>query len=270
MNRLAHRLHSELRAARRVLNVSAHLGLGLLIGLGLGVVQPQRLADLKPWWHARLCHLLGVRVQVRGHLAQQGLLVANHVSWLDISLLGALGELRFIAKDEVRRWPLIGRLARLSGTLFITRGAHQSAALTRSMHEHLARGQRIVLFPEGTTTDGRSVGHFYPRLFAAARQSGAPLQPLAIRYRCGDDPHPDPSAAYLDADTLLASLVRIARHPNLVAEVQCLALIHPDPGQGRNALAKHSQKAILNALEPTGVTVSADALPPLSICADAA
>lgn len=224
----------------------AAMGLMLQLLLWLGVRPP--LARLTRWWHARLCRALGVRVVLHGQPAPGALLVANHISWLDIPLLGAQADVVFLSKAEVRRWPLIGWFARLAGTLFIERGAHQSARATASIGAALASGRGVVVFPEGTTTNGQTVGHFHARLFAAVQNAPLLLQPLAIRYRHGNQPQVETRAAYIDNDSLLQSLLRIASHPDLVAEIHCAPPLRPSAGLSRRALAEHSRAAILEAL----------------------
>lgn len=136
-------------------------------------------------FHGLICWSIGLRVEVRGEpFATHALIVANHISWTDILALGSCAPMRFVAKSEVRRWPLLGWLARVNPTLFIDRGARcgvrgQIAALAKS----LDRG-RVALFPEGTTGNGSAVLPFNPALFEGADLR--PVQPVSIRYRPRD------------------------------------------------------------------------------------
>lgn len=124
---------------------------------------------------------LRIRVHASGYLDSRALIVANHISWTDILVLGSLRPAAFVAKSEVRGWPLLGLLARLNGTLFVPRGERASVARqVAELSEALARGP-VVLFPEGTTGDGSEVLPFRSTLFAAA--SGGRVQPVSIAYR---------------------------------------------------------------------------------------
>ena len=110
---------------------------------------------LTRWFLARLGGALPFRVRVEGELPTQPMLwVANHVSWTDIPLLGALQPLSFLSKAEVRAWPVAGWLAHKAGTLFIRRGSGDSSQVGQQLTRHLQQGRNLLIFPEGTTTDG--------------------------------------------------------------------------------------------------------------------
>lgn len=141
-------------------------------------------------YHRLVCRLLGLRLILRGVPVRNGpvLLVANHCSWLDIPVLSALAPLSFIAKSEIAGWPIFGTLARLQRSLFIERSRRGSASVQRdSAQIRLRRGERLVLFPEGTSGDGNRVLPFKSALFGIAEQpAGTPprlaVQPLSIAY----------------------------------------------------------------------------------------
>ena len=170
----------------------------------------------------RTLAVLHVDVTIRGEaFLERGpvLVVANHVSWLDVHVLNALGCARFVAKAEVGRWPIVGAIAAAFGTLFIVRGSCRDAARVKdAIAAALRRGERVVVFPEGTTTDGTRVGGFYPALLQAAIDAGAPVQPVAIRY-VGPDGEPDPAAAFVDDMSFADSLTRILARPQIAATV---------------------------------------------------
>ncbi|WP_421854797.1 lysophospholipid acyltransferase family protein [Oricola sp.] len=152
-------------------------------------------------WHRLFLRLLGVRVTVIGTPAASGhtgaLLAANHASWLDIPVLGAAAPVSFVAKSEVAGWTGIALLARLQETVFVSRGARRQAGQQAgSIRSRLAEGDAIVLFPEGTTSDGNFVLPFKSALFGAAGSSGEDallVQPVAIVYR---DIHGIPMGRY--------------------------------------------------------------------------
>lgn len=122
------------------------------------------------WYHRKVCRILGVRIHLHGQVERDSavLLVANHTSWLDIPVLSAVAPLSFVAKQEVSGWPLIGMLARLQNTVFVDRTRRTSVTGTAgTISERLGRGDTIVLFAEGTSTDGNRVLPFRSSLFAA-------------------------------------------------------------------------------------------------------
>lgn len=153
-----------------------------------------RLARKFPnWYHRQVCRLLGIRLHIEGRIAQDGpvLVVANHVSWLDIPVLSAVAPLSFVAKQEVGRWPFISTLARLQRTVFVDRTRRTAVGQTTSeIMERLKTGDAIVLFAEGTSSDGNRVLPFKTPLFAAVKptlanghaHAGASVQTLAIAY----------------------------------------------------------------------------------------
>lgn len=236
----------------RILRVIEHLMTGAMIAVYIRLrfrrCQPVWLPQAVRWWHARLCRALGLRLRIAGRVEPGCLLVANHISWLDIPVVGAQHAIGFLSKAEVRAWPLIGWMAEIAGTLFIERGAHQTDRIATRLAAEVAQKRSLMIFPEGTTGDGRRVQRFYPRLFSVAQDGGIRLQPVAISYRWGEASLPDTRAPYIDDDTLIASLWRIARHPNLVAHVQFLPPLQVTDAMTRRALAESARQAISAAL----------------------
>lgn len=124
------------------------------------------------WYHRQVCRLLGARLVIDGEIAADKpvLLVANHTSWLDIPVLSAVAPLSFVAKKDVARWPFVSTLARLQRTVFVDRERRSAVgATTNEMVERLAAGDTVVLFAEGTSSDGNRVLPFKTSLFAAAK-----------------------------------------------------------------------------------------------------
>lgn len=170
--------------------------LALLLGTGLLVLVPLRLAEqiagsrrlLSPHVPRLVSRavlgLIGVKLVRQGALdPRAGVVVANHASWLDIFALNALGCLTFVSKAEVAGWAGIGLLARAAGTLFIARDPRKAQAQQGLIRDRLASRQRLVLFAEGTSTDGLRVLPFKPTLFAAVQEAGSPVQPVSVQYR---------------------------------------------------------------------------------------
>ncbi|HAG20761.1 MAG TPA: 1-acyl-sn-glycerol-3-phosphate acyltransferase, partial [Pseudomonas sp.] len=153
----------RMRLYWRLLRVAGVVLSGLIVAAALGLaergavpVSALRKQQLTRWFLARLAATLPFRVRVTGELPAQPMLwVANHVSWCDIPLLGMLAPLSFLAKAEVRAWPALGWLAQAAGTLFIRRGSGDAALVNRQLTTHLLQGRHLLIFPEGTSTDGK-------------------------------------------------------------------------------------------------------------------
>jgi 1-acyl-sn-glycerol-3-phosphate acyltransferase len=146
---------------------------------------PQMARRFPHYYHRCLARLLGIRVRVRGTPASPRalLMAANHVSYLDIIVMSAVAPLSFIAKREVRRWPLFGQLARLQRTVFIDRDRRHTTAVARDeMNARLADGDTLVLFAEGTSGDGASVLPFKSSFFALADLDHVTVQPVSLVY----------------------------------------------------------------------------------------
>lgn len=178
-------------AAGLVTAVGATVPLATAQALALRLNAPDK-ATLPRLWHRSCLQALGIRVRVTGRMetSRPLLLAANHVSWTDIHVLGSLGNVTFIAKSEVGRWPVIGWLSRLQRTVFIDRSQRRTTGdQAREIGQRLAAGEALVLFAEGTTSDGNFVSPFRSSLFGAASialEAGAPapvaVQPVAIAY----------------------------------------------------------------------------------------
>ncbi len=136
------------------------------------------------FYHRLLCHILGIRLTVQGNIRKSGLIVCNHVSWLDIIVLSAVHPVSFVAKKEVGTWPFFGTLARLQRTVFVDRSRRHSTRIgADEMIERLKCGDTLVLFPEGTSSSGRILKPFKSSFFASVENSVIPLIPVSLAYR---------------------------------------------------------------------------------------
>jgi 1-acyl-sn-glycerol-3-phosphate acyltransferase len=241
----------------RFLRVFAHLFAGVMTVLLLypfldRVEREKRLVR----WAGGLLAIVGVRTVVRGRAPNvRGggvLIVANHVSWLDIYLIHSVVPARFISKAEVRNWPVIGWLAdKAGGTLFLERTRKSDAKrMNELMAGHMRDGDCLALFPEGTTSDGRGLLPFFPSLFQPAVDAGATVWPALIRYLDGAGNY-SPVPAYFGDMSLLASMRSILRTPGLVAEITFLPVIAAK-GLPRRELAARAEAAIRAALAGDG------------------
>lgn len=198
------------------------------------------------WFLGRLARALPLTIQVHGRCAPgPALWVCNHVSWVDIAVLGSLAPLSFLSKADVRDWPVAGWLAHQAGTLFIRRGAGDGMRTNQQLAERLRAGHSLVIFPEGTTTDGQQLRTFHPRLLACAIDTGTPVQPVAIRYR--RDGAPDPLTPFIGDDDLLSHLRRLLAADRAIVEVHLLPPIR-STGLDRGTLAAQAQAAVATVL----------------------
>lgn len=175
--------------AWRCIRLAIHLA---WLGLGAALIYPrvstERRARLKQHWSGQLLRILGVRVDAQPTDAPLGsLIVANHISWLDIFATHAFRPAAFIAKAEIRNWPFIGWLSERNDTVFLRRGSHGHARIINSeIDALLTTGRDVALFPEGTTTEGTHLLGFHAALLQPAIETGRPILPLAISYHDED------------------------------------------------------------------------------------
>jgi 1-acyl-sn-glycerol-3-phosphate acyltransferase len=205
------------------------------------------------WWSTKLLRRAGLTVQIEGAPRPGGaLLVANHVSWLDIAAIhAACPQARFVSKADVKRWPLLGWLIAGAGTLFIERERKRDAMrMVHEMAAALQRGETVAVFPEGTTGAGPQVLPFHANLLQAAIAVAAPIQPVVLRFAEPGQPF-SVAAQFIGDTTLLQSLWRVLGARGLAVTVSFL------PPQGsahaeRRALAATLQQQIQQRLDGRG------------------
>lgn len=231
----------------RALLLVVHLAWGLLLAAWLAPDADAPREQLAQRWHRRLLAILGVQLRVEGMpLRETHLTVANHVSWLDIPVLGAIEPTRFVGKSEIRHWPVAGWLATAAGTFFLRRGKGGSTPLLERLVPHLRDRGSVVIFPEGTTTAGTSVLPFHARLFGAAIAARCPVQPVTIQYGLGRDA--DDIAPFIGDDSLGAHVLRLLRAPGL--QVRVLYGPPLQPTASRDELARDAETFVRAALQP--------------------
>ncbi len=241
----------RLRAAWRLSRAVLHGVHGLLVVLLRFPTLDQRGREQRiAWWSAKMFRMLGMRLVVQGRFRPGAkLVVANHVSWLDIMAVHAVcPEARFVSKAEVRHWPLVARLVDSARTLYLERGrARDALRVVHQMAEALQQGDTVAVFPEGTVGDGRALLPFHANLLQAAISTQTPVQPVALRY--ADAAHAvSPAVLFTGEITLKQSLWWLACGEGLVVHVQVLDALgsrHAD----RRALAAHVQQLVAQALE---------------------
>jgi 1-acyl-sn-glycerol-3-phosphate acyltransferase len=196
-------------------------------------------------WNRAVCRILNLRLHIRGRPdANARMLVANHISWLDIIALGAQGPCLFVAKREVADWPVMGYLAKRIGTLFVQRGdSSQTTAIAEQMTWQLRQGKRLALFPEGTTTTGNRVLRFHGKLFQPAQLAGVRVQAVALRYEGKARRY----APFVGEDEFLPHLLEILKLGRIDLHLHYCPAV--PPGAGRNELAQTTRQQIVAALD---------------------
>lgn len=249
-----------IRLVWRVTALAAVLVAGLLILLfGYRWLAVGARSRIKQGWSRWLVRVCGLRIHlVRPTSSPTPLpsfLVMNHVSWLDIFVLNAVLPATFVAKAEIRRWPLIGWLVAGSGTIFVERGSrHAVRRVNQLIVKRLAAGERVAFFPEGTTSDGSGLLPFHTSLFAAAMVSDGEtfqsqvIQPIALMYFQNDQRSDVP--AYVGDQTLVDSIVQILSTRNLSAQIHLLSPIdRVSDAVTRHVLAAESEHRIRAAIK---------------------
>lgn len=238
----------------RVTRFALHLARGLAIAAFLFPLQsPERRKREIEHWSLELLHTLNVRLFLHGspppYHVRPLMLVANHVSWLDIFALDAVLPARFVAKSEVRAWPLVGWLCMRAGTIFIQRARrHDTARINEVVAERLLEGDVFAVFPEGTTTNGSTVLKFHASLLEPALTAGAVVQPIAIWYDRSDGSLCT-EAAYDGGKSVWQTLMGITSQHEVLAHVWFLEPIAPG-GRHRRDIAQEAHQAIVRTLYP--------------------
>lgn len=207
-------------------------------------------------WSRQLMAICGVTVE-RGagweHVLPRAMVVANHVSWLDIFVMDAVHPCRFVAKAEIRDWPVLGWLSAKAGTVFIARGNRRDLRhIFKGLVDKLGEGERIAFFPEGTTAPQGQLLPFHANLFEAAIDAGAPVQAFALSYVDAQG-RSHPSVDFIGDMSFAQSLVMILSGPPVTARLVCLPAIE-SVGCHRRELALAAQAAVAGALgiQPDG------------------
>lgn len=240
----------KLTLAFRLFRVLVHLFVGLLTcALLFPWIGGARRDGYVAHWSRRLLCICGVSVEhAPGAPAlEHAMIVANHVSWLDIFVINALHPCRFVAKSEIRAWPVLGWLVDKAGTVFIARGNRRELRhIFKGMVSALERGERVAFFPEGTTAAQGSILPFHANLFEAAVDAKVKIQPYAVRYfdQGGQLHH---AVDFTGDMTFARSMLAILQADPIRAELTCLPPLE-GAGAHRRDLAQAAHDAVAHAL----------------------
>ena len=236
-------LRAVFKLARALLHILVGFFTILLVFPRLGQEQRQMRTQI---WSIGMLQRIGIQLIVKGNPALNGplLLVANHMSWLDITALHAARFCRFVSKADIMQWPFIGTLATGIGTLFITRESRRDAMrVVHSMTASLQAGDVLGVFPEGTTTDGSGLLPFHANLFQAAIAANVPIQPVALQFINTSTGQRSTAPCYVGDDTLPESVWRTLTALNIAVVIN-----FGEPqfanGRDRRVWARDMQKAV--------------------------
>jgi 1-acyl-sn-glycerol-3-phosphate acyltransferase len=197
------------------------------------------------FWYQLLLRTMNVHVEVYGRYSHQGLLIcSNHISWLDIPVLGSVLPTYFLSKAELRRLPILGWLAHHAGTLFIKRGAGQIDEVKQLMRAYLDADHCLTFFPEATTGNGKAIRRFHPRLFSSAIETKTPLLPVSIQYLTNTQP--ELNIDFGD-ESMAVNLWRVLGRWQTRVKVTLLPIIQSE-NQERKVLADMAMNAIAESL----------------------
>ena len=236
-------LNAIVKLARALLHILIGFFTILLVFPRLGPEQRQLRTQV---WSLAMLRCIRIQLIVKGKPALNGplLLVANHMSWLDITALHAARFCRFVSKADIQQWPFIGALATGIGTLFITRESRRDAMrVVHSMTASLQAGDVLGVFPEGTTTDGSGLLPFHANLFQAAITANAPVQPVALQFIDTTTGHRSAAPCYVGDETLAQSVWRTLTTPHIAVVIHFGEPQFAD-GRDRRALAAALQQAV--------------------------
>lgn len=229
---------SRFVAIGKLLIVVPHIAVGLFTIYGRFPRLPQtQRNDRIEAWAVELLGKLAIKLVVKGTPPSVGpvLLVANHISWLDILVMHAARHCRFVSKSDVKGWPVVGTLATAGGTLYIERESRRDAMrVVHQMSEALTEGDILAVFPEGTTSDGVALLPFHGNLLQAAIKAQAPVQPVALQFVDEISGQVSQGPSYIGDESLLGSLWRTLKTPGIVAVV---SYGQPQEAEGRDRRA---------------------------------
>ncbi len=211
-------------------------------------------------WHQRFLQLMHIEARVHGEIHPGNhLMVANHISWKDIILLNSIYATRFVAKSEIARWPLVGWLSNKVGTLFVKRGnISDIRRLNEQIKALMLAGEKVTLFPEGTTGEGSEISHLYPGLFQSVIDSqnhasesddlASPLgvQPIVIVYKVDDQL--SPHIPYTGDTHLLENLWSVLAYDHIIADIYFTPAINSE-NTTRKQLSQQSHQQMQDILQ---------------------
>lgn len=244
-----------IRISYKVVGLVSMLFVGVVL-MGVYARRPKNASitekqkNVRQWWLTKIVNIVGLRLEVVGdipHGKNSALWVANHVSWLDIPVVGSAG-VAFLAKSEIRKWPMIGWLGEQSGTVYIQRGGQNASQIASAkIADNIHSEDSVLVFPEGTTSDGKDVRRFHARIFAPALDHQLLVQPIAIRYLDAEG-NIHPNVVWGD-ESFIANVFKILGESTIQVELNFLPILDADNFSERKHLANHAYDKIRDAVK---------------------
>jgi len=239
---------SLIRIIYKLLSLSflAVIAVPVVVFLSFGSDQTSpndKLKSFRKKWLQNVVNVVGIEVELRGKTKQElsaskqsALWTANHISWMDIAVIGSQG-VGFLSKSEIRSWPVIGWLGEKGGTVFIQRGGKNASQMAaKAIAEKINGGDSILVFPEGTTSSGDNIKRFHARIFAPALDHNLKVQPIAVQY-LDDQGNIHPKASW-NEQSFMANLIGILAQPKIHAILTFLPLIDAQQFSERRRIAQ--------------------------------
>lgn len=252
-----------LKAVWKLLRGLWHVLLGMwMIYVRFPQLSPEQREMRVQVWSLQFLALWDIHLQVRGQPVRNGpaLMVANHISWLDISVIHAARHCRFVSKSDIRSWPLVGTLASGAGTLYIERTSRKDALrMVKDMADAMKNGDVVAVFPEGTTSDGRDLLPFHANLIQSAILAEAPVQPMSLQFIDAQSGETSFAPCYIGDDTLLGSIWRTLTASRITAVVHFGELQYAE-GRDRRAWAHALREEVIRLRDLSRLAHSSSAI----------
>lgn len=200
--------------------LNLHIFFGFLIILFFPFINIGLRNIIVKLWSSILLKILSIKLSCENHnivINNNNFFVGNHISWLDIILINTLKPSLFVAKVSIKKWPILGFMIKLSGTIFLNRSSRSSLIETSKKIKHLIKYNSVFIFPEGYATDGSSLNKFHSNFFQVPIDIKKSIYPVAIRY--SRNGHFTDASAYIGDDTLIKSIIRIIKANGINAHV---------------------------------------------------
>ena len=237
----------SLRVTLRLLELgwviaSGMVSLAWFLKSGRGEEETDARIAWMQWMSRRFLALLHCKVKIVGKVPESGLIACNHLGYVDILVIGSVCPAVFVAKSDVREWPIFGWLASRAGTIFVSRNAPaQVASQLSQMKQPLNEGRPVVLFPEGTSSDGSSVLPLRSSLFESVIATGSNITPTAIGYDMGGQGSVGSEIAYWGDHVLLPHLINLLSKDSFTAQLAFGTSRSPMPDRKQEATFLHAE-----------------------------
>ena len=200
-------------------------------------------------WFKKILDIIEIKTIIKGEIkAGNYLIISNHSSWLDIIILGSTFKTTFLSKIEVSRWPIIGKITTAVDMLFINRGAKNAATLAvDGISEFIENNRSVTIFPEGTSSGGKGLLKFKPRLFASCINANCPVQCVIIKYPYKNK-NIHPSVPFVRGNSLFLNILKVLFRNDIVAEITISELVNTKD-KDRKSVAHECYEIVKNNIE---------------------